>query len=138
MDQQRRMRQSFVAYATHISSTAIDVNATWPMYRIPRYELHSGQFRLETGVEYIYCNYLVDSNDTDAYLKFVTAQYEDSMVEAHMTRYRNTDRLNPIGYTPSFKIFSANGTVPDTMERPIRSALWQISPRKFQKKTWWM
>ena len=130
VDQQKRMRQSFVDFANHVSSTAMDVNATWPLFRIPRFELHAGQLRLETGVEFMYCNYMIDSKDTDEYLEFVTANYEDSVFEAHMIRYGNLDRLNPGNYTPSFKASGANGTVPDTMERSLRSALWQISPRK--------
>ena len=130
VDQQQRMRQSFVDFANHVSSTAMDVNATWPLFRIPRFELHAGQFRLETGVEFMYCNYMIDSKDADEYLEFVAANYEESVFEGHMIRYGNLDRLNPVNFTPSFKIFGPNGTVTDTIDRPLRSALWQISPRK--------
>jgi hypothetical protein len=133
VDQQKRMRQSFVDFANHISSTALDINATWPLYRIPRFELHAGQFRLETGVEYVYCNYLVDLKDADDYLEFVSENYVDSTMESHLTRYGNLGRLNATGFIPSFRVFGPNGTVPDNVtDRPIRSALWQISPRKFQ------
>ena len=132
VDQQRRMREAFVGFANHISSTAQDVNATWPIFRIPRYELHAAQVRLQSGMEYIGCQYLIEPNDAAEYLKFVNANYEDSMVEGHMTRYGNLDRLIPIGYTPNFTIGTATGIIPDpVMDRPLRSATWQISPRKY-------
>ena len=94
------------------------------------YELHASQVRLQTGVEYIHCQYVVTSKDADEYLKFITDNYEDSVAEAHLARYGNLDRLIPTGYTPYFKVFGPNGTVADTMDRPLRSALFQISPRK--------
>ena len=51
VDHQRRMLQAFVGFAVHISSTAQDVNATWPFFRIPHFELHAAQVRLQSGVE---------------------------------------------------------------------------------------
>jgi hypothetical protein len=132
VDQQRRMREAFVGFANHISSTAEDVNATWPIFRIPHFELHAAQVRLQSGVEYIGCQYLVEPNDADEYLKFVTANYESSMVEGHMTRYGNLDRLIPIGYTPNFTVATPTGLYPDkVIDRPLRSATWQISPRTY-------
>lgn len=125
------MREAFVGFAYHISSTAKDINATWPMFRIPLYELHAGQVRLQSGVEYIGIQYVVDSKDTDKYLEFVTANYADSLAEAHMICYSNTNRLTPIGYTPNFTTYGPTGLVPDPMNRRIRGATWQISPRKF-------
>jgi hypothetical protein len=131
VDQQRRMREAFVGFANHISSTAEDVNATWPIFRIPHFELHAAQVRLQSGVEYIGCQYLVEPNDADEYLEFVTANYESSMIEGHMTRYGNLDRLIPIGYTPNFTVYGPTGIEPDKIkDRPLRSATWQISPRK--------
>ena len=131
VDQQRLMRDAIVGFADHISSTAHDLNATWPFFRIPLYELHAGNVGIQSGMEYIYCLYIVDSKDAVEYLDFVTANYEDSMEEAHMIYYGNLDRITPIGYTPNFTSTGPTGFVPDTMDRPIRSALWQMSPRKF-------
>ena len=74
---------------------------------------------------------MVEPDDADAYLKFVTANYEDSMMEGHMTRYGNMDRLMPIGYTPNFTVLGPTGLEPDKIiDRPLRSATWQVSPRK--------
>ena len=130
VDQQRRMRDAFVGFANHISTTALATNATWPLFRIPYFELHAGQVRLQSGVEYLGCQYMVDLKDKQAYLDFVTANYEDSVAEGHMTRYGNLDRLKPIGYTPNFTIPGAKGLIPDPIDPPVRSAIWQISPRK--------
>jgi hypothetical protein len=130
VDQQHLMLGAFVGFANQISSTAQNFNATWPFFRIPLYELHAGNVRQQSGVEYIYCQYMVDSKDADQYLEFVTANYEDSIMEGHMALYGNLDRLTPIGYTPNFTANGAAGFVPDTMDRPIRSAMWQMSPRK--------
>jgi hypothetical protein len=101
------------------------------MFRIPYYELHAAQVRLQSGVEYISCQYMVEAKDAQQYLNFVNANYEDSMVEGHMIRHGNLDRLIPIGYTPNFTLYGPTGFVPDPIvDRPIRSATWQLSPRK--------
>ena len=131
VDQQIRMQEAFVGFANHISSTAQDVNATWPIFRIPLFELHAAQVRLQSGVEYVGCQYLVEAKDAKEYLKFVDANYEDSMVESHMTRYGNLDRLTPIGYTPNFTRATQTGIEIDPIiDRPIRLATVQLSPRK--------
>ena len=130
VDQQNRMRDAFVGFADHLSSSAKDLNATWPLFRVPLYELHASQVRLQSGVEYLHCQYVVTPKDAEEYLKFVTATYEDSVKEAHLVRYGNLDRLTPTGYNPYFKVLGSNGSVADTEVRPIRSVMFQISPRK--------
>ena len=129
--QQLRMRDAFIGFANHISSTAADTNATWPLFRIPLFELHAGQVRLQSGVEYIGIQYLVEPKDEDEYLEFVTSNYEDSIAEGHLIRYGNMDRLKPVGYNPHFTVSGPNGLMNDTMDRPIRSVTWQVSPRTF-------
>ena len=99
MDQQRQMRDAFVGFAHHISSTAQDLNATWPMVRVPNYELHAGQVRLQSGAETVSCFSFVEQNDEDEYLDFVTTNYEDNLKEGHLIRYGNLNRLIPVGYT---------------------------------------
>jgi hypothetical protein len=126
------MRESYVGFANHISSAAREANATWPFFRIPDFELHAGQVRLQTGTEAIGCVHLVESNDANEYLNFVTAHYESSVIEGHMTRYGNQDRLVPIGYTPNFTMVTEDGIIPDTIDRPLRSAIWHISPRMYE------
>jgi hypothetical protein len=131
VDQQRLMRESYVSFANHISSAAQRENATWPMFRIPDYELHAGQVRLQSGSEVIGCTYFVDADDGDEYLKFVTNNYVNSINEGHMTRYGNLDRLVPKGYTENFTVRGPNGFLPDTMYAPLRLPKWQSSPRKY-------
>ena len=131
VDQQRRMQETLVGFANHISSTAIDLNATWPLFRIPSFELHAGQARLQSGVEYLGCSYLVESKDATEYLAFVTTHYKDTVAEGHLMRYGNLDRLAPTGYTPNFTITGPTGPVPDIVDRPIRLPVWQVSPRTF-------
>ena len=130
MEQQRQMRDAFVGFAHHISSTAQDLNATWPMVRVPNYELHAGQVRLQSGAEIIAFSAFVEQNDEDEYLDFVTTNYEDNLKEGHLIRYGNLDRLIPVGYTPNFTIVGPNGFTPDTIDRTIRKPLWHLSPRK--------
>lgn len=129
VDQQRRVRESYVGFANHVSSAAQQANATWPMFRIPDFELHAGQVRLQSGTEVIGCSYLVESSDVEEYLEFVTANYEANVKEAHLTLFGNLDRLAPIGYTPNFTVITPDGIIPDIIDRPFRSATWHISPR---------
>jgi hypothetical protein len=132
--QQQSMRDAYIGWANHISSTAQSLNATWPMVRIPDYELHAGQVRLQSGSEILGCSFVVESKDVDEYLKFVTANYEASVIEGHLTRYGNLDRLAPIGYTPNFTALTPDGLLlPDVVDRPQRLAFWHMSPRTLTK-----
>ena len=75
---------------------------------------------------------MVESDIAEQYLQFVTANYESSMMEGHITRYGNLDRLVPVGYTSNFSIVTPTGIIADPIQdRPLRLATWQISPRKF-------
>ena len=131
VDQQRRMRDAFVGFAHQISSTAIDINATWPLVRIPYFELHAGQVRVQTGAEIVGFQSLIEPQDGDAYLEFVTAHYEDLAIEGHMIAHGNLDQFAPIGYTPNFTTLGPTGYFPDTVERELRMPFWHFSPRKF-------
>lgn len=132
VDQQRRMRQEYVSFANLVSSAAYRENATWPMYRVPNFELHAAQVRLQSGSEVFGIQSIVEQQYGDQYLEFVTANYEDSLREGHQTLYGNLDRLIPVGYNNNFTTIGRDGkVVVDNMERPLRSATWQISPRKF-------
>ena len=125
------MRDALTSFANHISSSARQENATWPMYRLPDFELHAGNRRLEAGAEIFTLSSSVEPKDKDEYLEFVTANYEDALNEAHMIRYGNTDRIIPVGYTPNFQLVGPTGFFPDPQEQQVRGPLWQLSPRKF-------
>jgi hypothetical protein len=131
VDQQRQMKNAFVGYANHISSTAMDINATWPIFQIPQFELHTTPVRIQSGVEYISIQYMIEPKDAEPYLNFVTDHYVESYQEAHMIRYGNLNRLIPIGYTPNFTINHNGSLISDPIvQRPLRAPSWQISPRK--------
>jgi hypothetical protein len=125
------MRQAYIGFANHISATAQETNATWPLFRIPYFELHAGQIRLQSGSEMVGCAYRVEPRDENDYLKFVNDNYEDSAMERHMSLYGNLNRLRPTGYTPNFTLIGPNGMTPDLVDRPVRWVAWQASPRKF-------
>jgi hypothetical protein len=123
------MHEALVGFANLISSSAKDTNATWPMVRVPDYEVHAGQLRLLTGAETNGFQPFVEEKDEEAYLEFVTSNYEDVIREGHLIRHGNLNRLNPIGYTPNFTIIGPNGFSPDTTSRRIRMPFWYLSPR---------
>jgi hypothetical protein len=125
------MRQLFGTFATQISLSARQANATWPIFRIPDFELLAGQIRAQSGVEVIGCAYRIEPSNEEEYLKFVDANYEDSVIERYMTLYGNLDRLKTIGYSPNFTILGPKGLTPDIIDRPIRWVDWQSSPRTF-------
>lgn len=124
------MRNALSSFADQISSSARKANATWPMYRLPDFELHAGNRRLEAGAEIVSHFCFVEKKDEKEYLEFVTASHEDALNEAHMIRYGNTDRVNPVGYTSNFQLVGPNGFFPDPQDRQFRGPLWQLSPRK--------
>ena len=101
------------------------------MYRLPNFELHAAQIRLQSGAEVSGFFSFVEKKDADAYLKYVTENYEESAKEGHMIRYGNLDRLTPIGYSPNFTLTGPTGFIPDTVDRDFRMPLWELSPRKY-------
>jgi hypothetical protein len=131
VDQQRQKRQSQIGFANVVSTAAQQANATWPLFRVPNFELLAGQVALQSGSEFIACTILVDAADESKYLKFVNDTFEDSIHEGHMIRYGNLDRIVPIGYTSNFTVVGPNGFQPDTAQQPFRSPLWQLSPRTY-------
>lgn len=130
VDQQGRLRDAFVGFANHISTTAKDINATWPMVRIPYYELHAAQVRLQSGAEIVDFKVYVEKEDNEKYLNFVAANFEDNVKEGHMIRYGNLDRLVPIGFSPNYTLVGPTGFTPDTIDRDFRMPFWHLSPRK--------
>ena len=99
------------------------------MIRVPDFELHAGQVRLQSGAEIVSVFSFVEEKDSDAYLKFVNENYEDNVKEGHMIRYGNLDRFVPIGYSPNYTLIGPNGFSSDTMDRPFRMPFWHLSPR---------
>ena len=75
----------------------------------------------------------VEASDAEGYLDFVSANYETTVKEAHIIRYGNLDRLFPIGYSPNYTIETADGLILDTVDRPFRLPVYQISPRTLIK-----
>jgi hypothetical protein len=131
VDQQQVMRRSYDGFAEFISVAARRENATWPLFRVPDFELLAGKIRLQSGSELVGCTNLVDAEDEEEYLKFVSDNYQDSLQEGHMSLYGNLDRLVPMGYTPNFTIVGPVGPMPDTTDRLYRAPTWQLSPRTF-------
>ena len=129
------MREAFVGFSNHISSTAKDINATWPMVRIPYFELHAGQIRLQSGAEIVGFQALIEPQDEEEYLKFVTANHEALAIEGHMISYGNLDQFAPIGYTPNFTTLGPNGYVVDIERRPLRMPFWHFSPRTLRRQS---
>jgi hypothetical protein len=110
VDQQKRMRESFIGFANLISSFARHSNATWPFVRVPDFELHAAQVRLQSGAEIVSFTAFVEEKDEDEYLNFVAANYEDNVKEGHLIRYGNLDRLTPIGFTPNYTLLAPFST----------------------------
>lgn len=131
VDQQQRMRDSLAGFAGHVSSYAHSANATWPMVRLPDFELHAGSRRLAAGAEIFTFNSFIEEKDQEEYLKFIDANYLDAVNEGHLIRYGNTSRLAPIGYTPNFTLIGPTGFLPDLEQRQLRGPSWQLSPRKY-------
>jgi hypothetical protein len=125
------MRESLIGFANLISSSAKATNSTWPMIRVPDYEVHAGQLRKLTGAETNGFQPFVEPQDEEAYLEFITANYEEVIQEGHMVRFGNLNRLTPIGYTANFTLIGPEGFFPDPVtDRTIRMPFWYLSPRK--------
>jgi hypothetical protein len=123
------MQESYSGFANLISDSAKAVNATWPNFTIPNFELHAENVRLQAGTEVLSFTMYVKPEEEDSYLEYVGENYEAAIKEGHLIRYGNLDRLDPVYYHPYFTVVGPEGLVPDTMERVFRGVLWQFSPR---------
>ena len=131
VDQQQEMRDALFAFANFFSQSAYDVGAKWPIYSLPNYELHANSVLKQSGMEILSVTQYVKDSDKSTALKYVDENYERWVYEGHMTRYGNLDRLTPIKYQPNFTIVTAEGFIPDPVQRDIHYGLWQFTPRKF-------
>ena len=130
VNQQLQMRVSYSAYANLISDSAEAMNATWPNFTIPHFELHAESVILQSGTEVLSLMMYVKPEDEDSYLEYVDRNYEATIKEGHLIRYGNLDRLTPVDYKPYFTVRVPEGVVPDTIERAFRGVMCQYSPRK--------
>jgi hypothetical protein len=131
VDHQVLMHETIIAFAHIISSSGKATNTTWPLIRVPDFEVHAAQMRKLTGAETIGFLPFVEPKDEEAYLEFISANYEEVVKEAHMVRFGNLNRLTPIGYSPNFTLFGPDGIFPDPVtNRTIRMPFWYQSPRK--------
>jgi hypothetical protein len=130
VDQQRAMDGTLRSFANFYSQSAYDVNATWPLYMFPNYELHAKAVRKQSGLEVLNVIHNIKDKDVHAALQFVNQTYEKWIHESHLTLYGTTDRLSPIKYHTNLTILTKEGLVPDTVQRDQHYAVWLYSPRK--------
>jgi hypothetical protein len=129
--QQQQMHDSHKEFCDLISSAAQGAKATWPLFHLPEYELHAGNLRKQCGAEAISIVTRVKDEDAAAALQYVSSHYESWVKESHMTRYGNLDRLNSVGFHPTFTVLGATGFEPDTANRSLHHGIWQSSPRTY-------
>jgi hypothetical protein len=124
------MREAYKAFCNFFSQSAYDVNATWPFYSLPNFELHARTILKQTGAEILNVVQYIKDKDAVAALSYVEQNYEKWTTEGHMTRYGNIDRLTPAKYHPYFTLATPEGRVQDTKQREQHYGMWQFSPRK--------
>ena len=131
VDQQQEMRDALFSFANFFSQYAYGNGEKWPLASLPNYELHASTVLKQSGMELLSITQSVKDNDKSDALQYVDENYERWVFEGHMMRYGNLDRLTPIKYQPNFTVVTAEGFVPDPVQRDMHYALWQFSPRKF-------
>jgi hypothetical protein len=131
VNQQTIIRDAYVTFCNFYSQSAFDVNATWPFYHLPNFELHARNIIKIQGTEIFFLDQYIKDEDADAALEYVNTHHEHWTMEGHLNRYGNLDRLNPVNYKPHFTIQTPEGRVADTVKRPYHYATWLTSPRKY-------
>jgi hypothetical protein len=129
-DQQKEMREAFKAFCNFFSQSAIDANATWPFYSLTNFEVHASTFLKQSGVEVMGIIQCIKDKDAAAALEYVHQNYENWLMQGHLTRYNSLNRLNPVNYHPYFTLATVEGFVNDNVQREQHYANWQVSPRK--------
>jgi hypothetical protein len=130
VEQQRDMQDSLRSFADLYSQSAYVVNATWPLFVLPNFEIHANAVRKQAGLEILYIINRFKDKDVAAALDYVNKSYEGWVYESHMRRYGNLDRLLPVGYHPYLTILTQEGLVPDTVQRDEHYSSVAYSPRK--------
>jgi hypothetical protein len=131
VNQQKIIREAYVTFCHFFSQSAQEKNATWPFYSLPNFEFHARNIIKIQGTEILTVFQYIKDEDADAALEYVNNHYEDWVMEGHLNRYGNLDRLNPVNYHPYFTVETLEGKVPDTANRTDHYAIWQASPRTY-------
>jgi hypothetical protein len=131
-NQQKIVRDAYVTFCNFFSQSAYDVNATWPLFSLPNFELHARSILKIQGTEILVVTQSIKDEDAPAALEYVNTHHEKWATEGHLTRYGNLDRLNKINYHPYFTVTTREGMrIPDTEKRERHYAVWQSSPRTY-------
>jgi hypothetical protein len=131
VNQQKIIRDAYVTFCNFYSQSAYDVNATWPLYSLPNFELHASNIVKIQGTELLLIVQRIKDEDATDALEYVNNHYEKWTMEGHLTRYGNLDRLNPVDYHPFFTLLTPEGYIPDPVNRSDHYGVWQFSPRKY-------
>jgi hypothetical protein len=131
VNQQKIIRNAYVTFCNFYSQSAFDVNATWPFYHLPNFELHASNIIKIQGTEILYLDQQIKEKDAAAALDYVNTHHENWTMEGHLTRYGNLDRLNPVNYKPYFTLNTLEGKVKDTANRSLHYSTWMTSPRTY-------
>jgi hypothetical protein len=131
VNQQKIIRDAYITFCNFYSQSAYDVNATWPMYSLPNFELHASNIVKIQGTELLLIMQRIKDEDATDALEYVNNHYENWTIEGHLTRYGNLDRLNPVDYHPYFTLLTPEGRIPDPINRSVHYGMWQFSPRTY-------
>jgi hypothetical protein len=117
VNQQKIIRDAYTTFCNFVSESAFIANATWPLYSLPHFEMHASNIVKIQGTEFLLIVQRIKDQDAAAALEYVDDHYEKWIMEGHLHRYGNLDRLSPVNYQPFFTILTPEGRIPDPINR---------------------
>ena len=97
IDQQKDLKAALRSLSDSISLSAALVGngkPTWPYFFPPMFETYAQDFMVISRAEFVGISNVVSHDQRDAYINYSTSIYQDAVVDAHLIRFGNLERLN--------------------------------------------
>ena len=129
--QQEGISDGFKSIATIMSAYSSTNNVTWPFLSIPKFEHYAENVRKQAGMEILTYFPKVEADLKDAYLEYVSENYQATVKEGHITQTGSLDRLVDPGnksYHPYISTPTLEGEMVPDKERDTYWPMWEFSP----------
>ncbi|CAB9514142.1 Receptor-type guanylate cyclase gcy [Seminavis robusta] len=127
--QQTAIRNSLRSFSHQLSSTAHSLNATWPFFTLPDFEIHAGEARSQSQTEFLGVFNIVNHTDRLDFEEYADYMHRDWIKEGHQYRYGSLKNLDQVAYHPYItRAGSDFGTFDAEDEFPNYVVSWTYSP----------
>lgn len=131
MAQQVDILNAFSNLGSQMTAYAQSTNATWPYFWLPLFETYAEDALRDSRAEGVSVANFVTHEQRETYVDFATDNYEAMVMEGHLLRSGDLDRLSETGYHPYLTSTNGAGEFEMEEEREFYFPSFSFSPPPF-------